>query len=256
MIPIDNKVIKCANEVIESLSEYNTNELRILYGVLYKLSSQIATKTAQGRDIDDPDVMEITEEDDDGNLCLKTRITLEYLRELTQKSNLSLKEIEETIVQLLSKKVKIKERDRNTYHIINIFSSCTVDRDKQTYEVFLNGKFTPYLIDLTGTFTLWELNEATSLSSKYGHALYLLGMQYQKIHKWEMKIPSLYEYFKISSGYRLYDVEKTLKAAIKEIENRTRLRIAYKREKKSNRVIALIFNFKYDGDLYKKIYYI
>lgn len=108
----------------------------------------------------------------------------------------------------------------------------------------LHRNLEPYLINVvnSGFYTQYYLMDVVNLRGKYAILLYQLLRVNTYKNNFMMSVPELLGFFGKSdwSFYRFND--KSLKRAIKEIEEKTRLRVEMKTVRKGNKTEAVIFN--------------
>ncbi len=103
----------------------------------------------------------------------------------------------------------------------------------------------PYLSELKGAFTRYELKYIGNMTSVYSIRLYELLMQWQNTGKREVEIAWLKQQFKIEDKYRsIKDLKKyVLEPAIKEINQYSNYSVEWTQRKTGRRVTHFIFIF-------------
>lgn len=115
-------------------------------------------------------------------------------------------------------------------------------------EFEFSRKLKPYLLDLKGQFTSFQLKNALRLDSWYSIRLYQLLKQYENsispgFGKRKLKVEAIKMTLKIADKYKLYaDFKRSvLETAKQEIINKTDLKFTYKEHKIGRKVDAIEF---------------
>ena len=103
----------------------------------------------------------------------------------------------------------------------------------------------PYLSELTGSFTFYQLEHIGSMSSIYAIRLYELLMQWKTTGKREIEIDWLKKQFQIEEGYdRMFDFKKyVIDPAVKDINTHSNYQVSWEQRKTGRRVTHLTFTF-------------
>lgn len=103
----------------------------------------------------------------------------------------------------------------------------------------------PYLSQLKGCFTKYELNNVGNMSSIYGIRLYELLMQWRSTGKREIEIKWLKKQFEIEDKYEaIKDLKlKVIEPAIKDINTHSNFLVSWEQRKTGRTVTHLIFTF-------------
>lgn len=188
----------------------------------------------------------------------------------TQKINISFSELTEFTHKNLTNQEIIKLLDTSTGKIIQtyirwetestiskftIFDTFKIDKDNFNLKVSISKNFEFMLNNLEQGFTILELAEFSSLSSKYSQTLYRLLKQFRYTGKLWIEWDKFIEIMDIPQSYRVKDIDnRVLNIAIKELSEPTlfsnnRLifkKLFYKKEyhkKRGRPVKAIEFNF-------------
>jgi plasmid replication initiation protein len=104
----------------------------------------------------------------------------------------------------------------------------------------------PYLSQLKGCFTKYELNNVGKMTSIYGIRLYELLMQWRTTGKREIEIVWLKKTFEIEDKYAsIKDLKlKVIEPAIKDINTHSNFSVAWEQRKTGRAVTHLIFTFE------------
>lgn len=103
----------------------------------------------------------------------------------------------------------------------------------------------PYLGNLKGNFTKYELKHIADMKSVYGIRLYELLMQWRTTGKREIEIQWLKERFKIEDNYAaIKDLKKyVIEPAVKDINTHSNFLVSWEQRKTGRAVTHLIFTF-------------
>lgn len=106
-------------------------------------------------------------------------------------------------------------------------------------------KILPYLSQLEGTFTKYELKHIGNMTSIYAIRLYELLMQWKTIGKREIEIDWLRKQFEIENLYpAMCDFKKrVIDPAVKDINTHSNFAVAWEQRKTGRKVTHLIFTF-------------
>jgi plasmid replication initiation protein len=163
--------------------------------------------------------------------------------------NRAYSELQEVAKQLFHRYVIIDNPDpeqpklkRTQTHWI---SSIDYIPDDGKIVLFFAHKILPYLGELKGQFTRYELKHIGNMTSIYGIRLYELLMQWKTMGKREIEIDWLKKQFLLDESYeRMYDLKKYVIApAIKDINKYSNFNVAWEQRKTGRRVTHLIFTF-------------
>lgn len=113
-------------------------------------------------------------------------------------------------------------------------------------EVSISPKLKPYLLELQGLYTTYELGNVLKLQSAHSVRLYELLKQYEGLKRRRIDLIDLREMLGFEDEYdRFFDFEKrVLKTSEKEINEFTDLTIAYTKIKKGRNIVAIEYTIK------------
>jgi plasmid replication initiation protein len=103
----------------------------------------------------------------------------------------------------------------------------------------------PYLSELTGSFTFYQLEHIGAMSSIYAIRLYELLMQWKSTGKREIEIDWLKQQFEIQDKYQsIKDLKKyVIDPAVKDINTHSNYQVAWTQRKTGRNVTHLTFEF-------------
>jgi len=124
-------------------------------------------------------------------------------------------------------------------------SSIEYLTDEGKISLCFSQKMLPYLSELKGQFTKYELKHIGNMTSIYGIRLYELLMQWKTTGKREIDIEWLKKQFELDASYdRMFDLKKrVLDPAIKDINTHSNFNVSWEQRKTGRRVTHLTFTF-------------
>lgn len=104
----------------------------------------------------------------------------------------------------------------------------------------------PYLSQLKGSFTRYELKHIGNMTSTYGIRIYELLMQWRTTGRYEVEIARLKQFFEIEDKYAsIKDLKlKVIEPAIKDINTHSNFTVEWEQRKTGRAVTHLIFTFE------------
>ncbi len=150
-------------------------------------------------------------------------------------------EIREIAEGLMDKKIEIITE--NSIIITRWLDSIEYKRNTGTIELEFSTKLIPYLLQLKGHFTKYELQNIVHFKNKYSIRLYELAKQYENIGKREFELNDLKQLLGCEDMYREFKHfnNDVLNKATKEINTYTDLTVHYEKITKGRKVIGLKF---------------
>jgi len=103
----------------------------------------------------------------------------------------------------------------------------------------------PYLSQLQGCFTRYELKHIGNMTSTYGIRMYELLMQWKTTGKREVEIEWLKKQFELDASYERMDnlKRRVIDPAVKDINTHSNYQVSWTQRKTGRNVTHLIFNF-------------
>lgn len=228
----ENWVVK-SNALIESKGNFTALELKVIIGLISEIK------------IDDGDFKEyeLSVEDLKKAIGTSTKNFYKELKKACEKLVSKTITIEKDIDEENSKKLK----KRKSFLITSYLSSAEYTDGENKIKLCFDPKLKPYLLELQGSFTKYQLKNIFTLKSLYSIRIYELTkpMQGTSHQKRTMLLKDLKEVLGIEEKEysRVYDFEKyVLKVAEKEISEKTDIVLTYEKIKKGKRVHAIEFN--------------
>ncbi len=124
-------------------------------------------------------------------------------------------------------------------------SSIDYIPDMGKVSVYFAQRMLPYLSQLKGNFTFYQLEHIGSMSSIYAIRLYELLMQWKTTGKREIEIDWLKQQFEIENKYpSIKDLKKyVIDPAVKDINTHSNYQVSWTQRKTGRRVTHLTFTF-------------
>lgn len=119
-----------------------------------------------------------------------------------------------------------------------------IDKNTGEVEIVLSESLKPFLLDIKGNFTRYELINILVLKSKYSIRLYELFKSYLWLNKWEVDIELFRDLINIGDKYKDWTEFKrnVITPSIKEISKYTDLDISMEVRKQGREIRTLIFH--------------
>lgn len=224
----ENKISVCkSNKVIEAGYKLNLNEQRLILACIAKVNS---TKP-----------LTVTERFE---VTAKEFSTLFGINE--DKSYQTLKDVAE---QLFERYVIIDNPDPDIpslkYTKTRWISSIDYLPELGKVSLYFAQRMIPYLSELKGQFTFYQLENIGAMSSIYAIRLYELLMQWKSIGNREIEIDWLKKQFQIDDKYSsIKDFKKyVIDPAVKDINTHSNFTVSWTQRKTGRRVTHLTFEF-------------
>ena len=150
--------------------------------------------------------------------------------------------IKDSIQSLRNKSWWIKVGKRDT--LFSWLDTAVIEENTGEVDIVLSESLRPYLLDIKGNFTKYELINILVLHSKYSVRLYEIFKSYLWLHKWKVGLTEFRELINIESKYEDYTEFKrnVIQPSIKEINKYTDLQIDFKSIKKGRSIDKLCFS--------------
>ncbi len=124
-------------------------------------------------------------------------------------------------------------------------SSIRYNKSKGQIAISFAPDIIPYLSQLKGSFTRYELKHIGNMTSTYGIRLYELLMQWKNKGSREVEVAWLKQQFELDSSYdRMFDLKKrVIDPAVKDINTHSNFSVQWEQRKTGRNVTHLIFTF-------------
>lgn len=118
----------------------------------------------------------------------------------------------------------------------------TITYNDSYVELMFSNAMKKYLLNLKSRFTYFQLENTSSLSSKYSKRLYLFLKQYENTHILTISVEDLKKMLQNNSSQYFNFKKDVINVAIKEINEKTDIKISVKEYKKNKNVERLEFS--------------
>ncbi len=222
-----NLTVCKSNKVIEAGFKLNLNEQRLILSCIAKVNSTkplLATER-----------FEVTAKEFSSLFGISEDKTYQTLKEVAE--------------QLFERYVIIDNPDPTDktlkYTKTRWISVINYHPDAGKVSLVFSPFMIPYLSELKGQFTYYELENISNMSSVYGIRLYELLMQWKTAGYREIEIEWLKRQFELDESYNRMDNLKArvLTPAIKDINKHSNFNVTWEQRKTGRRVTHLIFTF-------------
>jgi plasmid replication initiation protein len=224
----DNLMVYKANQVVEASYKLTLNEQRVVLACIAQVHSREALLTT--------DEFELSAKD-----------FAKFFSVSEDRAYHSLIEVAES---LFNRYVVIDNPylDRPKIKRIKMrwISSIEYLTDEGKIALCFSKKMLPYLSELKGQFTRYELKHVGNMTSIYGIRLYELLMQWRTTQVRVIEVDSLKRQFEIENKYSaIKDFKKyVIDPAIKDINEHSNYDVTWNQKKTGRSVTHLIFEFK------------
>lgn len=152
--------------------------------------------------------------------------------------------IKDSIQSLRNKSWWIKAGKRDI--LFSWIDTAVIEENNGEVDIVLSESLRPYLLDIKGNFTKYELINILVLHSKYSVRLYELFKSYLWLHYWEIGLKEFRELINIEDKYKDFTEFKrnVVLPSIKEINKYTDLQIDFNTIKKGRSIDKLCFTIK------------
>jgi plasmid replication initiation protein len=222
-----NLVICKSNKVIEAGYKLSLNEQRVILCCIAQVNSSKPLSATER--------LEVTAQDFSDRFQISK-----------DKSYQTLKEVSE---QLFERYVIIDNPDPADkslrYTKTRWISAVNYHTDIGKISLLFAPLMIPYLSELTGNFTFYQLEHIGAMSSIYALRLYELLMQWKTTGKREIEIDWLKKQFELDANYgRMFDLKKyVITPAVKEINQYSNFNVTWEQRKTGRKVTHLTFTF-------------
>ncbi|WP_338770327.1 replication initiation protein (plasmid) [Bernardetia sp. ABR2-2B] len=207
------------NDLIEAKMDLSTMQLRIFLGTVVQIKKEdVAFKPYQ--------------------IVIK-----ELLDDCGVKSNNWYETLREEAESLSEVKLKLPVENKKDFLYTNLFSSVRYRNNLGVLELSFDPALKPYLLQLKGNFTTYELQYVFPMKSQYSIRLYELLRQYATFGKRRFSLENLRYIFSLEDKYPNFaDFKKrVIEPAKKECTKHSDITFSYKSVKQGRKVVALDF---------------
>ncbi|MFN8770932.1 MAG: replication initiation protein [Neisseriaceae bacterium] len=227
-ISVKNKKFRQSNHLIESpyAQEFSAHEIKIF---------EIATASCKENDY------AYVERKSDKEFFISNKNLANLLN--TSFSTIS-HEIENTAKRIMKKMFHLRKISKDgtvEFEMINIIPYARYKDG--IFHFRLNYAIIPYLVEVNGAFTEFQLHYLLEMNSAYAIKLYKLLYQRKDFKTRTFLVDDLKLQFGVTDKYPEYKSfkQRVLNPSVKQINEKTDLRVTYKEEKLGRRVIKIKF---------------
>lgn len=151
------------------------------------------------------------------------------------------KQIQAAIKRIYDRSVKTEDKDRVTE--FRWVSSRTYFKKEGRFRIAMTNEVMPYLTQLKGQFTKYQLRNISSFNSVHSIRIYELITQYRKVGEREITIEELKKWLQVEDKYPRFNNFKqwVLEPSIAEINEKSDLKVSVEQIKRGRTIHALKF---------------
>lgn len=152
--------------------------------------------------------------------------------------------VKESIQDLRNRSWWIKDGKKDV--LFSWIDTAEIEENSGDIEIVLSESLRPYLLDIRGNFTKYQLVNVLVLRSKYSIRLYEIFKSYLWLHRWEIQLDDFRELVGINDKYKDFTEFKrnVITPSIKEINKYTDLQIEFKTIKKGRNIDKLVYKIE------------
>lgn len=228
MLIMENQLVSQSNVLTESQFEYNALERNLFYSFLKELKSNGQRK------------------------CV---VSVVDLQQATGVAN-NYTEYKEATANLITRLYEF-EKENGNFLQVTMFSSAEYIKGQGLIELEVSEKLLPYLVDLKSNFTLFQLDVALAVKSKFSKRLYEILSQWKTFNNGVktfdlLELKSMLNLYNPKTGEESYknwtDFEtNVLKIAQKDLEKKavnSDISFAYKPNKRGRKFVSVTFEIQ------------
>jgi len=215
------------NDLIEAKMDLSTMQLRIFLGTVVQIKKE---------DVDFKPYQIVVND---------------LLRECGVKSNNWYETLKEEAESLLEVKLKLPVENKKDFLYASLFSSVEYKSNLGVLELSFDPKLKPYLLQLKGNFTTYELQYVFPMKSQYSIRLYELLKQYATFGKRHFTLENLRHILSLEEKYPNFaDFKKrVIEPAKKECVEHSDITFSYNPIKQGRKTVAIDFFIKRKTDI-------
>lgn len=195
---------------------------------------------------------------EDTDLKNEYQIDIKDIQKLTGSSDKNFyKTVKETASSLMDRKILIEyetEKGKKKFFETRYLSSAEHTEGSGVINITIEKKLKPYLIQLSA-FTQFQLKNVIKMKSGYAIRIYELLKQWPGKETKKLEMGHLREILGLEDEYtRFTDFERrVIKPAVKEINDKSDLKVSYEKVKVGKRIDAIILHYE-EKEIDEKIY--
>lgn len=148
----------------------------------------------------------------------------------------------------------VKTEDERHVTKFRWVSSQTYFKKEGRFKIALTNEIMPYLTQLKGQFTQYQLNHISGFSSVHAIRLYELFTQYKRLGDRYISVEDLKKWLQLEDKYDRYNNlnQRVLTPALSEINAKSDLFVEYEPIKKGRKVTGIEFSITYEKPVKKR----
>ncbi len=148
----------------------------------------------------------------------------------------------------------VKTEDERHVTKFRWVSSQTYFKKEGRFKIALTNEIMPYLTQLKGQFTQYQLNHISGFSSVHAIRLYELFTQYKRLGDRYISVEDLKKWLQLEDKYDRYNNlnQRVLTPALSEINEKSDLFVEYEPIKKGRKVTGIEFSITYEKTVKKR----
>lgn len=148
----------------------------------------------------------------------------------------------------------VKTEDERFITKFRWVSSQTYFKKEGRFKIALTNEIMPYLTQLKGQFTQYQLNHISRFSSVHTIRLYEMFTQYKKLGERYISIEDLKKWLQLEDKYDRYNNlnQWVLIPALTEINDKSDLFVEYQSIKRGRKIVGIEFNITNEKQITKR----
>ncbi|CDF99817.1 replication initiation protein [Avibacterium paragallinarum] len=148
----------------------------------------------------------------------------------------------------------VKTEDERHVTKFRWVSSQTYFKKEGRFKIALTNEIMPYLTQLKGQFTQYQLNHISGFSSVHAIRLYELFTQYKRLGDRYISVEDLKKWLQLEDKYERYNNlnQWVLLPALSEINEKSDLFAKYEPIKKGRKIVGIEFSITYEKTVKKR----
>lgn len=148
----------------------------------------------------------------------------------------------------------VKTEDERHVTKFRWVSSQTYFKKEGRFKIALTNEIMPYLTQLKGQFTQYQLNHISGFSSVHAIRLYELFTQYKRLGERYISVEDLKKWLQLEDKYDRYNNlnQRVLTPALSEINEKSDLFVEYEPIKKGRKVTGIEFRITHEKPVKKR----
>nr|WP_011113051.1 replication initiation protein [Pasteurella multocida]AAP15301.1 replication protein [Pasteurella multocida] len=148
----------------------------------------------------------------------------------------------------------VKTEDEKHVTKFRWVSSQTYFKNEGRFKIALTNEIMPYLTQLKGQFTQYQLNHISGFSSVHAIRLYELFTQYKRLGERYITVEELKKWLQLEEKYDRYNNlnQRVLTPSLAEINEKSDLYVKYEPIKRGRKIVGVEFNISYEKPIQKR----